>query len=145
VARDQGDSEPSRHRLPEWYKQEQLDDMRARFELAAPLPRSRKGRNIRGFVYGAVTATAVWAFVSLGGAAKISQAYTAYTEQRRLEATDALAREREQRFLANYRPQPDCMQPRTELKKLECRNREDMARRSFYAHWNNANAQRFPK
>jgi hypothetical protein len=34
-------------------------------------------------------------------------------------------------FNRSYRPETDCVKPHNELKKVECRNRDEMAFRSF--------------
>lgn len=48
-------------------------------------------------------------------------------------------------FVQSYRPEQGCNPPRSELKRLECGNRADMAKRGFFAEWNRKNAYRFPK
>lgn len=61
------------------------------------------------------------------------------------ETIDDLTREREKAFSDSHRPDRSCESNTSELRKLECRNRTDMARTQFFAQWDRANAVRFPK
>ena len=61
------------------------------------------------------------------------------------ETINDLTREREKAFSDVYRPDRSCESNTSELRKLECRNRADTARTQFFAQWNRANADRFPK
>ena len=47
------------------------------------------------------------------------------------EEMKSLAALRTQQWKDAYRPSSDCQNPATELKQLECKNREDNARRAF--------------
>lgn len=51
---------------------------------------------------------------------------TAKTIQRE-KSTSAIANS----FESSYRPEADCVRPTTELKRLECKNRRDMALQSY--------------
>ena len=100
---------------------------------------------MRRFILGSLLASVVWIFVSLGGGTKINQAWTNYQQTEMIATTERLANERERAFLENYQPDNRCSAPTSELNRLECRNRMDMARSGYYTRWNRANSDRFPK
>jgi hypothetical protein len=100
---------------------------------------------MRAFILGSLMASIVWVFLSLDGGNKAREIWDNFHESRRASATQDLAKERESAFVEQFRPARRCLAPPGELKKLECQNRQAMARESFYAEWNRANAKRFPK
>lgn len=100
---------------------------------------------MRGFIFGGLMASTVWVFLTLDGSAKINQAWANYRQTEMIATAKELAKERESAFNSSYRPNHGCGNPSSELKRLECGNQMEMARSSFYARWNHANADRFPK
>lgn len=100
---------------------------------------------MRSFILGGLIATCVWVFMTLGGVSKINQAWASYELSGKVAVAEELAKEREKAFSDSYRPDRSCGTNASELRKLECRNRADMARTQFFAQWNRANADRFPK
>jgi hypothetical protein len=100
---------------------------------------------MHGFVLAGLLAGIVWVFISLGGDVKVTQVWENYRVAELNAKGEKLAKEREKTFAENYRPKPDCITPSGELKRLECRNRIEMARASYYAQWNRENADRFPR
>lgn len=100
---------------------------------------------MRSFILGGLLASVLWVFVSLGGNQRIVDVWQKYQSAQMMAQAERLATERAQAFSENYRPVQECSRPSGELKRLECRNREEMARASFYAQWNRTHAGRFPQ
>lgn len=87
---------------------------------------------------------AIGVFVYAVGGRQIESALASMQRGYAEEKVRALVAERESAFAASYVPASDCAAPAGELKRLECRNRRDMASQAFAANWNARNASRFP-
>jgi hypothetical protein len=99
---------------------------------------------MRHFFFGVLIASAIWGYFA-GGREQLIRIWANVQQLETAPSIDELAREREQDFADSFKPDVVCATPRINLRSLECQNQMDMARSSFYARWNRANADRFPK
>jgi len=75
------------------------------------------------------------AFYLLAGRNPLEEAHQLYVRYLGEDRQQKLARLKEQEWASRWQPGPDCRQPGTSLKVLECKNREENARLNFEKYW----------
>jgi len=98
------------------------------------------------FVFGVLVASVIWGYFA-GGREQLLTVWNKINPPEAVEpvTADQIAAMREKDFVGNFRVERECLKPATALKQLECDNKMSMARASYYAQWNQQNANRFLK
>jgi len=91
---------------------------------------------LRLFRYALILAILAGAsFYLLDGKNPIQEVQHLYFKYVQADKLEALKRQKEAEWQARWRPSQDCISPTTNLKALECRNREENARLNFDRFW----------